>query len=68
MSESNGDPALDKFNCEVRTDDPRKVKKVTYEGKRYLDVTDYYTEAFFNGMQYEGMLSRKKILKGGKQK
>jgi hypothetical protein len=55
---------------EVRVEDPRRIHRVMYEGKRYLDITELFTESFHNGMTDENvMLSKKKILsdKGDKK-
>ena len=35
--------------CENRNIDTRKVRKVEYEGKKWLDVTDFFCESFYNG-------------------
>jgi hypothetical protein len=34
--------------------DTRKIRKVQYKGERYLDITDYFLESFFNGDYDEG--------------
>lgn len=57
----------DSYGCEKRLEDPRQAKKVTYYGKKYIDVTDFFTMSYCNGDFEEELASvaYKEAMEGG---
>ena len=43
--------------------DTRKTQKVTYGGVDYIDITDFFSEGFYNGDDY--IPSKKHVEEGG---
>lgn len=54
---------LDTSRCETRKVDTRKTQKVTYGGVDYIDITDFFSEGFYNGDDY--IPSKKHVEEGG---
>lgn len=63
MSDENSDAVSPKLRCRLK--DPRKAHKVSYFGKTYTDITEFYTESFHNGDDIV-IPSRGHVNKGGK--